>query len=190
MKLSIAIGFVALAAPLAVAQSSTWVSDPNHSEVDFAITHMSVSKVHGRFGDVHATIQYNESDLSKSSVQVTVGVGTLDTGVQARDNDVKGPKYFEVASFPSATFVSTSVTKDGSGLKVAGNLTLHGITKPVVLNVEGPTPPVTDQRGKIHRGFSATTTIDRTDFAIGPNMPATMLGDDVQLTIEVDAVKQ
>ena len=190
MKLPIAIGLVAIAAPLALAQSSTWVSDPNHSEVDFAITHMSVSKVHGRFGDVHATIQYNESDISRSSVRVTVGVGTLDTGVQTRDDDVKGPRYFDVASFPSATFSSTSVTKSASGLKVAGNLTLHGVTQPIVLDVEGPTQPVTDDRGKIHRGFSATTAISRTDFAIGAKTPATMLSDDVQLTIKVDAVEQ
>ncbi|SPE18993.1 YceI family protein [Candidatus Sulfotelmatomonas gaucii] len=189
--LPIAIGLMVLAAaPLAMAQASTWVSDPNHSEVDFAITHISVSKVHGRFGDVNATIQYNEPDVTKSSVQVTIGVGTIDTGVQARDTDLKGPKYFDVGNFPNATFTSTSVTKNGTGLTVAGNLTLHGVTKPVVLAVEGPTPPVTDQRKKIHHGFSATTTISRNAFQIAPQTPAAMLGDDVQLTIEVDAVEQ
>jgi len=181
---------LAMAAPLAVAQTSTWVSDPNHSEVDFAITHMSVSKVHGRFGDVNATIRYDEADISKSSVQVTIGVGTIDTGVAARDADLKGPKFFDVGGFPEATFTSTSVTKHGSGLAVAGNLTLHGVTKPVALDVEGPTQPVTDQRGKIHRGFSATATISRTAFGIASKMPASMLGDDVELTIEVDAVEQ
>ena len=189
-KLLIATAFIALAAPLALAQTSTWVSDPNHSEVDFAITHMSISKVHGRFGDVNATIQYDDSDVSKSSVRVTVGVGTIDSGVAARDTDVKGPKYFDVSNFPIATFTSTSVTKNANGLKVEGNLTLHGITKPIVLDVEGPTPPVTDQRGRVHRGFSATTTITRTDFAIAPKTGAAMLGDDVELTIEVDALKQ
>jgi polyisoprenoid-binding protein YceI len=179
-----------LAAPWAFAQPSTWASDPAHSEVDFGITHMSISKVHGRFGGVNATIQYNESDITKSSVQVTIDVSTVDTGVQGRDNDLKGANYFDVANFPKATFTSTSVTKNGGDLSIAGNLTLHGVTKPVVLDVEGPTPPVTDRRGKTHMGFSATATITRTAFGIAPNMPAAMLGDEVKLTIELDAVKQ
>jgi polyisoprenoid-binding protein YceI len=189
-QLTIAFGLIALTAPLAFAQSSTWASDPNHSEVDFAIAHMSISKVHGRFGNVAATIQYNDADVTKSSVQVTVDVATVDTGVQARDADVKGPKYFDVANFPKATFSSASVTRNGAGLNVAGNLTLHGVTKPIVLNVQGPTPPVTDRQNKVHRGFSATTTISRTAFGIAPKLPESMLGDEVQLTIEVDAVEQ
>jgi polyisoprenoid-binding protein YceI len=188
-RLAILIGILALAAPLAFAQTSTWVSDPNHSEVDFAISHMSIAKVHGRFGGVNATIQLNEADVTKSSVQVTIDVSTIDTGVQARDADLKSPNYFDVANFPKATFTSTSVTKNGGKLTVAGNLTLHGVTKPVVLDVEGPSAPVT-VRDKVHCGFSATTTINRVDFGISPKTAAAMLGDDVALTIEVDAVKQ
>lgn len=189
-RLALVSGVLALAAPLALAQTSTWVSDPNHSEVDFSITHMSISRVHGRFGNVNATIQYNEADITKSSVQVTIDVSTIDTGVQGRDADLKGAGFFDVATFPTATFTSTSVTRNGSNLTVAGNLTLHGITKPVVLDVEGPTAPVTDRRNKVHCGFSATATMHRTDFGIAPKMPAAMLGDDVKLTIEIDAAKQ
>ena len=188
--LAFVAGVLALAAPVALAQNTTWVSDPNHSEVDFAISHISVSKVHGRFGHVNATIQLNGADITKSTVQVTIGVDTIDTGVQARDNDLKGAGYFDVASFPTATFTSTSVTKNGNNLSVTGNLTLHGVTKPVVLAVEGPTAQVTDQRGRVHCGFSAAATIDRTDFGIAPKAPAAVLGDEVKLTIEVDAVKQ
>ena len=189
-RLAIVAGVLALAAPLALAQNTTWVSDPNHSEVDFAISHMSVSKVHGRFGNVNATIQLNAADITKSNVQVTIGVDTIDTGVQARDNDLKGAGYFDVANIPTATFTSTSVTRNGNDLSIAGNLTLHGVTKPVVLTVEGPTAQVTDQRGKVHCGFSATATINRTDFGIAPKAPTAMVGDEVKLTIEVDAVKQ
>ena len=189
-RLAFVAGVLALAAPLALAQNTTWVSDPNHSEVDFAISHMSVSKVHGRFGNVNATIQLNAADITKSSVQVTIGVDTIDTGVQARDNDLKGGGYFDVANFPTATFASTSVTRNGNDLSIAGNLTLHGVTKPVVLTVEGPTAQVTDQRNKVHCGFSATATISRTDFGIAPKAPTAMLGNDVKLTIEVDAIKQ
>jgi polyisoprenoid-binding protein YceI len=181
---------LALAAPAALAQSTTWVSDPNHSEVDFGISHMSISTVHGRFGNVNAAIQLNGADITKSTVQVTIGVDTIDTGIQSRDNFLKDTGYFDVASFPTATFTGTSVSKNGSSLSVAGNLTLHGVTKPVVLEVEGPTASVTDHHGKVHCGFSATTTISRTDFGIAPKTPAAMLGDEVKLTIEVDAVKQ
>ncbi len=189
-RLALVSGVLALAAPFALAQTSTWVSDPNHSEVDFAITHMSISKVHGLFGNVNATIQYNETDITKSSVQATIDVNTVDTGVQARDTDLRGANYFDVATYPTATFTSTSVTKSGDDLSVAGNLTLHGVTKPVVLDVEGPTAPAADRQNRVHCGFSATVTINRTDFGIAPKMPATMLGNNVMLTIEIDAVKQ
>jgi polyisoprenoid-binding protein YceI len=189
-RLVFVAGVLALAAPLVFAQNTTWVSDPNHSEVDFAISHMSVSTVHGRFGSVNAAIQLNAADITKSSVQVTIGVNTIDTGDQGRDNDLKEAGYFDVANFPAATFTSTSVSRNGDKLSVAGNFTLRGVTKPVVLTVEGPTAQVTDQRGKVHCGFSATATINRTDFGIAPKTPAAMVGDEVKLTIEVDAIKQ
>jgi polyisoprenoid-binding protein YceI len=177
-----------LAAHFAFAQASTWVSDPNHSEVDFAITHMSIDKVHGRFGNVNATVQYDPADVTKSTVNVTIDVTTVDTGVQARDNDLKTANYFDVAKYPQATFTSTSVAGNGSHLTVNGNLTLKGVTKPVVLDVDTISQPVT-VRGKVHTGFSATATIHRTDFGIAPSAPSAMLGDEVQLTIELDAVK-
>lgn len=189
-RLAFVAGVLALAAPFAIAQNTTWISDPNHSEVDFAVSHLSVSKVHGRFGNVNATIQLNAADITKSSVRVTIGVDTIDTGVQARDNDLKSAGYFDVANFPTATFTSTRVTRNGNGLSIAGNLTLHGVTKPVVLTVQGPTAQVTDQRNRVHCGFSATATISRTDFGIAPRTPAAAVGDEVKLTIEVDVIKQ
>ena len=189
-RLAIVTGILALAAPLGLAQTSTWVSDSNHSEVDFSIVHMSISKVHGRLGNVAATIQYNAADIGKSSVQATIDVNTIDTGVQARDTDLRGGNYFDVATFPTATFTSTSVTRNGGGLAVAGNLTMHGVTKPVVLDVVGPSAPVTDRRNNVHFGFSATATLSRAAFGIAPKTPAALLGDEVKITIEIDAVKQ
>ena len=91
---------------------------------------------------------------------------------------------------PTATFTSTSVTKNGNHLTVTGNLTLHGVTKPVVLDVEGPNGSMNDPKGQVHSGFSATTTIDRTAFGVGPKFAAVMLGDDVSLDIELEVVKQ
>jgi polyisoprenoid-binding protein YceI len=183
-------GLLSLAAPLALAQTSTWVPDKAHSEVDFSILHLSLSKVHGRFGNIGGAIVMNDADITKSTVNVTIDVSTINTGVDGRDNDLKGANVFDVAQFPTATFVSTSVAKNGGGLTVTGNLTLHGVTKPVTLNVEGPTGPVPGMDKKQHAGFSATTTISRTAFGIASKFPAAMVGDEVQLTIEIDAAKQ
>ncbi|MFZ0270635.1 MAG: YceI family protein [Acidobacteriaceae bacterium] len=192
MKLATLTSAVLLlaAAPLAMAQTSTWKSDPAHSEVDFTIKHMALSNVHGRFGTVDATLTWDEQDPTKSTVNATIDVTGVDTGVPNRDNDLKGAKFFDVANNPKATFTSTSVTKGGSGLQVNGNLTIKGVTKPVVLDVDGPTGPVTGMNKKLHVGFSATTTLNREDFGIGAGMPVAMLGDDVKLTIELDFVKQ
>jgi polyisoprenoid-binding protein YceI len=189
-----ALAILILAGPLAMvqasAQTSTWKSDPAHSEVDFAIRHMGISNVHGRFGKVDATIVWDEHDVTKSTVNATIDVTGVDTGVPGRDNDLKGARFFDVANNPTATFASTSVTRGGAGLEVNGNLTIKGVTKPVVLDVEGPTTPVTGMDKKQHSGFSATTTVHRLDFGIGAGMPAAMLGDDVKITIELDVAKQ
>lgn len=189
--LAIAVGILALAAPLALAQSSTWTSDPQHSEVDFSIRHLSVSNIHGRIGGVAATIQLNEAHIAKSSVTATIDVSTIDTGVTPRDNHLKSADFFEVAKFPTATFTSTGIVKKGSGLIVTGNLTLHGVTRPVVLDMESPRAPLESVMDhKLHRGFTATTILSRKAFGIGPKFPAAIVGEDVKLTIEIEAIKQ
>jgi polyisoprenoid-binding protein YceI len=189
-RLAIVTGILALAAPLALAQTSTWKSDPAHSEIGFTISHMSVSKIHGQFGQVDAIIVYDETDVTKSTVTATIGIGTVDTGVEQRNTHLKSPDFFDVATFPTATFTSTSVVKNGAKLTIAGNLTLHGVTKPVILEAEGPTGPVPGMDHKPHAGFSATTTISRTAFGIGTKFPAAMVGDEVKLDIELEVVKQ
>lgn len=189
-RLALATGILALAAPLALAQTSTWTSDPNHSEVDFSITHLSISNVHGRFGHVAATIAYNEADVTKSTVTATIDVTGVDTGEDARNNHLKSADFFDVATYPSATFTSTSVTKTGNGLAINGNLTLHGVTKPVVLAADGPRGPAPGMDHKPHAGFSATTIISRSAFGIGAKFPGAVVGDDVKLDIELEVVKQ
>lgn len=184
------LGSIAMLSPLALAQTSTWVPDKAHSEVDFAILHMSLAKVHGRFGNIGGSVVFNESDITKSTVNVTIDVSTVDTGVAQRDGDLKSANYFDVSQFPTATFVSTSVSKTATGLTINGNLTLHGVTKPVTLTAEGPTGPISGMDHKTHAGFSATTTIRRTDFGIAAKAPASMIGDDVAITIELDLAKQ
>jgi polyisoprenoid-binding protein YceI len=190
-RLAIVTGILALAAPLALAQYSTWASDPAHSEVDFSIRHGGVSNIHGRFGNVAATLVYNEADVTKSTVTATIDVGTVDTGVSLRDADLASDRFFDVAKFPTATFTSTGVVKNGNKLTVSGNFTLHGVTKPVVLDVEGPSPPLEGMMDhKTHSGFSAGITISRTAYGIGTNVPAALVGDEVKLTIELEIVKQ
>jgi polyisoprenoid-binding protein YceI len=181
---------LSLLAPLALAQSTTWVPDKAHSEVDFSILHMSLANVRGRFGNIGGSIVLNPADITKSTVNVTIDVTTVDTGVSARDSDLKSDNFFDVAQFPTATFVSTSVQKSSGGLTVAGNLTLHGVTKPVVLQVSGPTGPISGMDHKPHSGFSATTTINRLDFGIASKYPASVVGNDVSLTIDLDVIQQ
>jgi polyisoprenoid-binding protein YceI len=189
-RLSCIVGTLLLSATLTQAQSSTWIPDKAHSAVNFSILHMGLSNVRGHFGNIGGTIVLNESDMTKSSVNITIDVSTVDTGVAARDGDLKGPNFFDVAQFPTATFVSTNIAKSGGNLTVSGNLTLHGVTKPVQLQVEGPTGPVPGMDKKPHSGFSATATISRTAFGIATKFPAAVVGDEVKLTIDLDVAKQ
>jgi len=184
------LGILALATPLALAQTSTWVPDKAHSGVDFSILHLSLSQVRGHFGNIGGSIVWNEGDITKSTVNVTIDVTTVDTGVAPRDADLKSDHFFDVAQFPTATFTSTSVSKSSGGLTISGNLTLHGVTKPVVLQVQGPRGPITGMDKKAHSGFSATTTFKRTDFGIATKVPTSVVGDDVSLTIDLDVAKQ
>jgi len=189
-RLALLSGILALAAPLAMAQASTWVNDPAHSEVDFTITHLAISNVHGRFGHIDAKISYNQADVPKSTVTATIDLAGVETGEEKRNNHLKSPDFFDVATYPSASFKSTSVAKSGDGLTINGDLTLHGVTKPVTLTAEGPRGPISGMDHKQHAGFSASATIKRSDFGIGPKFPAAAVGDEVKLNIELDIVQQ
>jgi polyisoprenoid-binding protein YceI len=190
-RIALVLGSLMLAPHMSLAQTSTWVPDKAHSGVNFSILHLSVARVRGHFGNITGTITMNDADITKSSVNVVIDVSTVDTGVEMRDKDLKSPNYFDVAQFPMATFTSTSVTKSPGGLTVNGDLTLHGVTKPVVLQVEGPSGPIpAGNEKKLHSGFEATTTISRTAFGIAPKALPAALGDEVKLTIDLDMIKQ
>ncbi len=180
-------------AALAQTQAAAWKLDPAHSAAEFSIRHMGLSNVHGRFGGVNGTIALDPADLTKSSVAATIDVTTVDTGVPQRDGHLKSPDFFDVAKFPTMTFKSKSVTKSGDGYSVAGDLTMHGVTKPVVLDMESSKEQA-GQDGKAHRGFEATTTIHRQDYGLVWNGTLksgdSVLGDDVKVTLDVEAAKQ
>jgi len=190
MRLKLLFFLLASTACLASAQTSTWVPDKAHSEVDFSVLHMSLSNVHGRFGNIGGAIQWDEADITKSSVSITIDATSVDTGEGARDSELKGSSFFDVDKFPTATFVSTGVAKSVNGLIVNGNLTLHGVTKSVVLQVEGPNGPVAGMDHKPHAGFSAIATINRRDFGIGSGFPTAIVGDEVKLSVDLEAIKQ
>lgn len=187
---ALAAGVCLLAGQPATAQISSWKSDAAQSQVQFTIRHLAMTDVHGRFSRVDATINYNAQDVTKSNVTAVIGVDSVSTGEAGRDDEIKSADFFDVDHFPRAVFTSTQVSKNANGLWVKGNLTLHGITRELILNVHGPEKPVMGADGKPHSGFSATTTIDRTAFDIGSTFPAAIVGDQVKLTIKLAVVKQ
>jgi polyisoprenoid-binding protein YceI len=195
------VGIAGFAAAIALAlgvgsvqaQKADFKIDSAHSEADFAIKHMAISTVHGSFRGVSGVISFDPADLTKSGVEASIDVNTVDTGVAARDGHLKSPDFFDVAKFPTMTFKSTKVSKTGDGYAVTGDLTLHGVTKSVVLSLETPDKAQTDAKGAVHRGFTAHTTINRKDFGLlWANKTGTgdaILGDDIKIELDIEAVK-
>ncbi len=177
----------------ASAQATQWTIDPAHSAAQFSIRHMGLSNVQGHFGGVTGEITLDPADLSKASVKATVDVTTVDTGVPQRDTHLKSADFFEVAKYPTMTFVSKSIAKTADGYAVSGDLTLHGVTRPVVLAMD-PIGKEQAMGDKVRRGFDATTTIHRQDFGLNWNGTLksgdSMLADDVKVTLEVEATKK
>jgi len=184
------LGFLAAvgAAASLAASPVTWTLDPNHSAAHFSVRHLMLSNVRGEFGNVHGTITFDDQDPSKGTIEATIDATTVNTRVEARDNDLKGSNFFDVAKFPTIAFRSTAVrAAGGNAFEVDGDLTIHGVTRPVTLHVEA-TPPVKDARGNERRGAEATTKVNRRDFGVSGT--PTMVGDEVQITIDVEAVHQ
>jgi polyisoprenoid-binding protein YceI len=174
---------MSLGAVHASAQTQTWYLDPNHSAAQFSVKHMGISTVRGTFNKT-AGVVLDSPDLSKASVDVTIDASSVDTRVEMRDKDLRSDNFFDVARYPNITFKSKKVEAAGAGkLKVTGDLTIHGVTKEVVLDVDGPSAPFKDPRGTSHRGISGTTSISRADY--GMTADAGMVGD--QIAIQLDA---
>jgi polyisoprenoid-binding protein YceI len=177
-----------LAAFPAMAQTQTWYLDPPHSAAQFSVRHLGISTIRGTFTKVNGVVM-DSPDLSKASVNVTIDASSVDTRVEMRDNDLRSDHFFDVAKYPTITFVSKRVEGAGAGkLKVTGDLTIHGVTKEAVLDVDGPTPPIKDPRGNQHRGVSATTTINRSDYGMTFDSP--MVGDQIAIQLDVELVEK
>jgi polyisoprenoid-binding protein YceI len=173
----------------ALAQSSTWTIDPNHSQVNFSVKHLQVSTVRGSISGVTGNVIWDEKNPSKSSVEATINTTTVTTNNEKRDAHLKSPDFFNVEKFPTMTYKSTAVTSANGKLQVVGDLTLGGVTKSVTLDVDGPTPPQKGMGGKSVTGFSATGKLKRSDFNFGTKFGEPMLSDEVQFTIDIEAGK-
>jgi len=170
------------------AQVQSWKIDPNHTAAQFSVRHMGISTVRGAFTKVSGSAEYDPSNPAKTSLEATIEAASIDTRVEMRDNDLRSANYFDVAKFPTITFKSKSVQAAGEGkLKITGDLTIHGVTKEVTLDVDGPSKPMNDPRGNTHIGASASTTIKRTDFGVGSDNP--MVGDEITITIDTELVR-
>jgi polyisoprenoid-binding protein YceI len=185
---------VVLASVSALAQTATWNIDPAHSTAQFTVRHLGISNVTGSFTKVSGSVVLNDKDITQSVVSASIDVNSVDTRVEARDKDLKSDHFFDVEKYPTIEFKSKKIVSSGGKLQVIGDLTIHGTTHEVPLDVDGPTPEVTDPWGNARRGISATTTINRKDFNLMYNnvlkSGEAAIGDTVKIQIDAEIVKK
>ncbi len=180
-------------APAATA-TATWNIDPAHSHAEFKVRHMMISNVKGEFKGIKGVLKLSDSDLTRSEVEVSIDATTIDTGEAQRDAHLKTGDFLDVEKFPMLTFKSTRVIKSKSGqVTVGGDLTIHGVTRNVELEVEGPSAPMKDPWGNTRIGLSATTRINRKDFGLTWNTAletgGILVGEEVNITLDVQFIK-
>lgn len=170
---------------------STWIADDPHSRLTFVTTHLGLSDVGGSFNEFDASIVASEKDFSDATFELTVDVSSLDTEVDKRDEHLKSADFFNVEKFPKMTFKSTSIKKTGKDrYKLTGDLTLHGITKPVTMDLWYRGTIEHPQSKALTAGFQLTGTLKRSDFNIGPDFPPAMISDEVRIKADGEFVKQ
>jgi len=185
---------LAAAPAIAAAQAATWTIDAGHSAATFSVRHMIVANVKGEFAGPVGTVTFDPKDLTTLRVEATIDARTINTRNPDRDKDLRSDLFFDVAKYPKITFKSRSVTVEGPGkLKVLGDLTIKGITKPATLDVEGPTPEIKDIWGSRRIGATGTTTINRRDFNIVYNRMleagGAVVGDQVSITLDIELTR-
>jgi polyisoprenoid-binding protein YceI len=178
----------------AFASATVWNIDADHSNVGFKVRHLMVSNVKGSFEKFSGTVDVNDKDISKSKVNVSIDTASINTNVKKRDEHLRSADFFDVAKFPTMTFTSKKVVSAGTGkLKVTGDLTLHGVTKEVVLDVEGPAVESKDPWGNVRSGVVASTKINRKDFGLVYNAAletgGVAVGEEVTISLEIEMIK-
>jgi len=195
VRLAIPIFAFAAFATSPFSQSVGWKIDSQHSSAQFQVRHMMVSTVRGNFSKLSGTVQYDPSNLSKTVIEATIDASTVSTGEADRDKDLRGPDFFDVTKFPSLSFKSKRAESAGSGkIKLTGDLTMHGVTKEVVFDVDGPTAPINDGFGNVRMGASAAAKVNRKDFGLNWNHMldngGAIVGDEVTISIDVELVSK
>jgi polyisoprenoid-binding protein YceI len=175
--------------------TSTWKIDPVHSAAEFKVKHMMISNVKGQFTAVSGVATLNETDVTKSRVEASIDAASINTRDAQRDAHLKSADFFDVEKFPTLSFKSKRVDRSRDGeLAVTGDLTIHGVTREVVFEVEGPTPPAKDPWGNTRVGLAATTKISRKDYGLtwnaGLETGGILVGDDVTVSLDVEFVKE
>ncbi|HLY43264.1 MAG TPA: YceI family protein [Terracidiphilus sp.] len=182
-----------VATPAASAATSTWNIDPAHSAAEFKVKHMMISNVKGKFTGISGTLHRNEADHTRSTIESSIPVATLTTGDDQRDAHLKSADFFDVEKFPTFTFKSVAIHREDGEYKVTGELTMHGVTKTVKFDVEGPSEPAKDPWGNTRIGLSATTKINRKDFGLNWNAAletgGVLVGEDVTITLDIQFIK-
>jgi polyisoprenoid-binding protein YceI len=175
---------------LSIFAQSTWTNDKMHSKLGFTITHLMVSDVDGIFKDFTCTITASKPDFSDAKFQLTVNTASVNTDVEYRDNDLKSANFFDVAKFPTMTFTSTDITTVSTNhYKLSGNLTLHGVTKPVTMDLWYRGTVTNPMSKKDDAGFKVSGVIKRSDFNFAPQAASTMLSDEVTITANGEFAK-
>jgi polyisoprenoid-binding protein YceI len=173
---------------------TTYRIDPAHSSANFVARHMMITNVHGSFAKVEGTVVFDPQNPASGSVDVAIDAGSIQTNDPQRDTHLRSADFLDVEKFPSITFKSTRLEGSGDEWKVTGDLTIHGVTKPVVLKVEGPTPESKDPWGNLRIGASAATKIKRSEFGLTWNAAletgGILVGDDLKLELEVSLIKE
>ena len=178
-----------------LSQAATWQIDPDHSSFQFKVRHLMVSNVKGDFTKVKGAVTMDDKDISNLNVELTIDAASVNTGHAQRDEHLRASDFFDVAKYPTIIFVSKKVMKDGPDrLKVTGDLTIHGVTREVTVNVEGPTQEIKDPRGNFRRGAAGTARINRKDFGLIWNRAletgGVVVGEDVDIFVEIELIKK
>ena len=193
MKIKAATLLLAAAAGV-FAEPASYTLDTAHSSATFSVRHLMVSNVKGNFQVTGGSAVWDPKNLAASKLEAIIDVTSVDTRDPKRDAHLKSPDFFDAAKYPQIKFESTRFTQNGEVLEIAGNLTIRGVTKPVVLKVDGPTPVVKDPWGNIRIGAAAVTKVNRKDFGVNWNSNldggGVVVGDDVNIALEVEMVQK
>lgn len=187
--------FAAAAAAAISASAATYTIDTAHTAAGFKVRHLMISNVKGEFTKTTGTVNFDPKNLASSSVDATIDVNTISTREDKRDAHLKSPDFFDAAKYPTITFKSTKFEGAGAGkYKVAGNLTLHGVTKPVVLELTNVTPETKGMQGEARIGGQASTKINRKDFGLTWSKTmdggGAVVGDEVEITLDLELIRK